>query len=252
MAVLLHFPKRPEPPANPDPPIPETKQAVPEPSAAPSPNPSDASVGPAAKSPGAPSFLRRLQKRWAGGNSSLRHNSSAWIKSAQAILLAIAVCFSVGASSDSGARMNILSHRLMCQCGCAQLLGECDHVGCPSRDKELGELSADIAAGLSNKQILDDFVGKYGMIVLAAPPAQGFDLIAWIAPFAVFAAALLGTILLIRRWGGLRGFKAQPANEADMAALDPAERDRREKIRRETGGDIGLDGGSGLKGGPSR
>jgi hypothetical protein len=26
--------------------------------------------------------------------------------------------------------------------------------------------------------------------------------VAWIAPFAVFAAALLGTILLVRRWGG--------------------------------------------------
>ena len=33
---------------------------------------------------------------------------------------------------------------------------------------------------------------------------------AWIAPFAVFGAALLGTILLIRRWGGLGG-KSQAA-----------------------------------------
>ena len=192
----------------------------------------------------APSFLRLLQKGWETTKSSLRLNSSTVIKSAQAILLVVAVCFSVGASTDSGARMNVLSHRLMCQCGCAQLLGECDHVGCPSRDKELGELSADISSGLSDKQILDDFVTKYGMIVLAAPPAQGFDLVAWIAPFAVFAAALLGTILLIRRWGGLRGFKAQPANEADIAALDPAERERRERIRRETDGGSGLDGGS--------
>lgn len=180
-------------------------------------------------------------------------SSSMWIKSAQALLLAVAVCFSVGASSDTGTRMSQLSHRLMCQCGCAQLLGECDHVGCPSRDKELGELSADIAAGLSDKQILDDFVGKYGMIVLAAPPAQGFNLVAWIAPFAVFAAALLGTILLIRRWGGLRGFKAQPADHgADLAALDPAERERREKIRRETEGGGGFDDGGGSQGGSSR
>lgn len=171
-------------------------------------------------------------------------NLSTVIKSAQAILLAIAVCFSMGASTDSGARMNVLSHRLMCQCGCAQLLGECDHVGCPSRDKELGELSVDIAAGLTDKQIMDDFVAKYGMIVLAAPPTQGFNLVAWIAPFAVFAAALLGTILLIRHWGGLRGFKPQPANPADLAALDPAERERREKIRRETAGDTDLNGGT--------
>ena len=24
-----------------------------------------------------------------------------------------------------------LNHRLMCTCGCAQVLGECDHAGCP-------------------------------------------------------------------------------------------------------------------------
>ncbi len=198
------------------------------------------------------SFLRTLQKGWEIAKSFLHLNSSTVIKSAQAILLAVAVCFSVGASTDSGARMNQLSHRLMCQCGCAQLLGECDHVGCPSRDKELGELSADIASGLNDKQILDDFVSKYGMIVLAAPPTEGFNLVAWIAPFAVFAAALLGTILLIRRWGGLRGFKPQPANDADSDPLDPAERERREKIRRETDGRSGLDMDADPHGGSSR
>jgi len=166
-----------------------------------------------------------------------------WIRSAQALVLAAAVYFSVGATNNSGSRMNDLSHRLMCQCGCAQLLGECDHYGCPSRDKELGELRADIAAGMSDQQILKAFAAQYGAVVLAAPETHGFDLVAWIAPFAVFAAALLGTILLIRRWGGLRGFKAQPAADADLAALDPAERERRERIRRETEIDGGRDGG---------
>jgi cytochrome c-type biogenesis protein CcmH len=70
--------------------------------------------------------------------------------------------------------------------------------------------------------------------VLAAPPTKGFDLVAWIAPFAVFAAALMGTILLIRRWGGLRGKK--PAVETgELVALDTAEQERMERIRRETG-----------------
>jgi hypothetical protein len=254
MGNLLHFPKRPEPPARPDPPVPQPDQATPEPPIAPK-QPVDRpaqSLRTSGTTHRAPSFLRFLQKGWETTKLALRLNSSSAIKSAQAVLLAVAVCFSVGASSDSGARMNVLSHRLMCQCGCAQLLGECDHVGCPSRDKELGELSSDMAAGLTDKQILDDFVGKYGMVVLAAPPTTGFNLVAWIAPFAVFAAALLGTILLIRRWGGLRGFKPQSANEADIAALDPAERERREKIRRETDGGSSSDGQSGPHGGTSR
>jgi hypothetical protein len=91
-----------------------------------------------------------------------------WIRGVQALALAVAVCFSMGAT-DAGSRTNNLSHRLMCQCGCAQLLGECDHVGCPDRDKELGELSSGIASGASDQQILDSFVAKYGAVVLAAP-----------------------------------------------------------------------------------
>lgn len=167
----------------------------------------------------------------------MRKPLSIWIKSAQAVLLAVAVCFSMGAS-NAGSRVQNLDHRLMCTCGCAQLLGECNHVGCTESTQELAELRADIGNGLTDQQIFDTFVAKYGATVLAAPPTHGFDLVAWIAPFAVFAAALLGTILLIRRWGGLRGFKPEPTTAeiaaGDFHALEPDERGRRERIRRET------------------
>ena len=118
--------------------------------------------------------------------------SSFWVKSAEVLLLVVAVCFSMGASS-AGSRFNDLGDRLMCQCGCAQLLGECDHVGCPSRGQEMADLKAQISAGKTDQQIMNWFAVKYGATVLAAPPARGFDLLAWIAPFAVFGAALLGT-----------------------------------------------------------
>ena len=70
----------------------------------------------------------------------------------------------------------------------------------PELDRELDELSAAIAAGESDKEIWTPSSPNTGPVVLAAPTTQGFDLVAWIAPFAVFAAALLGTILLVRRW----------------------------------------------------
>ena len=54
---------------------------------------------------------------------------------------------------------------------------------------------------MSDKQILDSFAAKYGATVLAAPTTQGFDLVAWIAPFAVFAAPRCSApILLVRHW----------------------------------------------------
>jgi cytochrome c-type biogenesis protein CcmH/NrfF len=157
---------------------------------------------------------------------------SFYLKISQAALLAIAVCFST-AASNSSSRFNDLGHRLMCTCSCAQLLGECNHVGCPESGHMRDELSAAIASGATDEQILTSFAAKYGATVLAAPTTHGFDLVAWIAPFAVFAAALLGTILLVRHWSVGR---TQPA-EISNPTMDAM----REKIRRETG--AGIDGG---------
>lgn len=80
---------------------------------------------------------------------------------------------------------------------------------------------------MSNQQILDSFAAKYGATVLAAPTTRGFDLVAWIAPGAVFLAALLGTILLVRHWSAGRKRASQPAKAEEMNQL-------RERIRRET------------------
>ncbi|HEY2466372.1 MAG TPA: cytochrome c-type biogenesis protein CcmH [Terracidiphilus sp.] len=157
--------------------------------------------------------------------------STFWIKSLQASLLVLAVCFSVGAS-DPSARYDHLNHQLMCSCGCGQVLGECNHVGCPDSPVQLAELRTAMSAGMTDQQILSSFAAKYGATVLAAPTTHGFDLVAWIAPFAVFLAALLGTILLVRHWSVGRKNATQPANTPEMDAL-------RDRIRRETGSEGG-------------
>jgi hypothetical protein len=69
---------------------------------------------------------------------------------------------------------------------------------------------------------------------LALAAVRGFDPLAWIAPLAVLGAALLGTILLVRRWSCS---KTQTGAEVS----DPALNALKEKIRRET--DSGNDGG---------
>lgn len=158
----------------------------------------------------------------------IRPRLNFWLKSAQALALAVAVCFTLGAT-EASSRTEDLGKKIMCTCGCAQLLGGCDHVGCQNRAEEFTDLTSGIAAGKSDKQIFDEFVAKYGATVLAAPTKEGFNLVAWIAPFAVFAAALLGTILLVRHWSvGKTEFAMQPASP-ELDAL-------REKIRRETDG----------------
>jgi len=154
-----------------------------------------------------------------------------WKRAIQAGALAVAVCFSLGAS-DAGARYDKLSHQMMCSCGCGQVLGECNHVGCPASPVQLAELRTAINAGMTDQQVLDSSAEKYGATILAAPKTQGFGLVAWIAPFAVFAAALLGTILLVRHWSVGKKETAQPTPTPEMDAIH-------ERIRRETGSEGG-------------
>ncbi len=184
----------------------------------------------------------------------VRHLSF-WIKSAQALFLAMAVCVSLGAS-DAASRFTDLGHRLMCTCGCSQMLGECNHVGCPESDRMRGELMAAVKGtggsdgangsgsgglppgGMNDQQILNWFSTKYGVTVLAAPTTHGFNLVAWIAPFAVLAAALFGVVLLVRHW--TVGKTALAGAPGSTEAITPEMAALRDKIRRETGADGGF------------
>lgn len=48
--------------------------------------------------------------------------------------------------------------------------------------------------------VLDGFVQKYGPIVLAAPTMNGFDRVAWITPYAMFAFGIGLVTLVVQNW----------------------------------------------------
>lgn len=160
--------------------------------------------------------------------------SGRWKMKLRAALLSLAVCGAVFVSAsamDSSDRFNKLGGKLMCTCGCAQMLMGCDHVGCPNRGEEMDRLRSGIASGADDKTILDGFVKEYGAVVLSAPPGEGFNILAWIMPFTVAAIALIGTVLLVRHWA-----KQQPRLEQQSSAKLAAQDAVRERIRRETEG----------------
>jgi len=146
-------------------------------------------------------------------------------------LLVGGIVFVSTAAIDSGDRFNKLGGKLMCTCGCAQLLLGCDHVGCPNRGAEMARLRTGIANGTDDKTILAGFVQEYGTVVLSAPPGEGFNILAWIMPFTVAAIALIGTVLLVKHWA-----KQQPKLVKPTAAQAAAEDSVRERIRRDTEG----------------
>lgn len=130
-------------------------------------------------------------------------------------------------SADTEARYNDLGHKMMCICGCSQILIECNHVGCPDSDRMLGELRAAIASGDTNDAILAAFQEKYGATALAAPMLTKFNMIAWIVPPALLVLGLAGTFMLVKKWR-LRTV-AMPVIEDD-----PESKELRDRIRKET------------------
>ena len=151
----------------------------------------------------------------------------------QAATLALAVVVFMGASDDS-ARFKDLGHRMMCTCGCGQILLECNHVGCQSSDKMRDELLAALDKGSSNSDdlILQGFVQEYGPTVIAAPTATGFNRVAWIMPFVVLALGIAFAVHVVRSWKN----RPEPALADGITIPQGSELDEfRQKARNETG-----------------
>ena len=116
-----------------------------------------------------------------------------------ATILLAAVFLFLGAG-DADARFKDLGHRMMCTCGCGQVLLECNHVGCQSSDKMRNQLLAALDKGNNDDLVLQGFVQEYGPTVIAAPTAAGFNKVAWIMPFVVLALGIGIAVHIVRSW----------------------------------------------------
>lgn len=116
----------------------------------------------------------------------------------QLTLLSLVVMTCLGADEDT--RFQGLGHKLMCACGCSQVLLECNHVGCPLSDSMRRELASNVERGDSDDLVLQAFVQKYGPTVLLAPPATGFNRTAWVMPYLVLVLGLTTVVLIVRSW----------------------------------------------------
>jgi cytochrome c-type biogenesis protein CcmH/NrfF len=141
-------------------------------------------------------------------------------------LLVVASVATLGAN-DTDARFDKVGHKLMCACGCNQVLLACDHIGCPNLLQETEELKAAIARGDSETAILEAFQAEYGPTVLAAPWLTKFNIVAWVVPPALLLFGLGGTFLLVRKW------RLRTVAMPDVP-VDTQSQEIRARIRRDT------------------
>jgi hypothetical protein len=168
-------------------------------------------------------------------------------KRALQICLLVITAFTMLGAGTPAKRFDKLGHLLMCPCGCAEILLECNHVGCPDSSRLIAELHTQVgdvpglppsegtptptaASILPDAAIFSFFSTKYGPTVLAAPIRGGFDNLAWIMPFVILVLGLFAVIAVVRLWR-LRNARLTPAV---VAAPSPAEDALRDRIRNET------------------
>ncbi len=144
--------------------------------------------------------LSAWSPRPAGTSSSRQHPAARGIRIAVLAIVLLGLVSERAAASGSKPTQKAIEGALTCQCGCNQTVSGCDHYGCSSREEMRALIQKEIAAGKDETAIFQDMTLRYGVKVLAAPPAQGFNLTVWILPFLGLMVGLVAVVLIVRHW----------------------------------------------------
>ena len=134
-------------------------------------------------------------------------------------LLLSALVFSFApARAATTAEIKAIAQELVCLCGnCSReslATCLCSDFAVPEREA----IGRALDQGQTSQQIIDGYIARFGIIGYAAPPQEGFNLLAWVAPFV---ALLLGIVLirtLLISWKGRND--ATPIGAAASVADD--------------------------------
>ncbi len=112
----------------------------------------------------------------------------------------LVLLLSASPARAASATVGDISKQLICQCGCTMVLANCTHSECMSRNMMTTLIEQKIAQGQSEEEIIRFFVAQYGEQVLASPPKRGFNLVAWLLPFAAILSGGGIIYIALKKW----------------------------------------------------
>ncbi len=114
-------------------------------------------------------------------------------------MIAALVVLSGPATVWAASQLADLENALMCKCDdkCGKVLINCT---CDTAKETRKALKTNLESGLTVDQIVKQYVVKYGETVLSAPTKSGFNLSAWITPFAALVIGGFGVRKVIQSW----------------------------------------------------
>lgn len=106
----------------------------------------------------------------------------------------------VAAAAEPPSSYAPVADKIMCLCGCNSVLSSCPHADCGWGVPEKENISRELAGGKSPDELIDQYVANFGEEVLAAPAKTGFNLTAWLVPFALIVSAAVALFYLVLTW----------------------------------------------------
>jgi cytochrome c-type biogenesis protein CcmH len=118
----------------------------------------------------------------------------------------------IALSPEQEARARAIDDQLIAPCCFSQTVA--NHSS-PVAESIKAEVRQMLAAGSTEREIMDFYVGKYGERILATPRASGFNLLAYVMPAFALTVGLAGVVIVLRRWRRPRS--SQPGSAAASA-----------------------------------
>src|SRR5687767_13324517 len=128
------------------------------------------------------------------------------LKSSLSILLWAALCVGQNETGQSEAdlvtpEIRRAGEKLACLCkSCKNTVATCQLLRCGYSHPARLKIASMQAEGRNDAQIVQSFVKERGIQALAVPPAEGFNRMVWIMPFAALGFGLFAIWLYIRRF----------------------------------------------------
>ncbi len=127
-----------------------------------------------------------------------------------------------------------LENALMCKCDdkCGKVMINCT---CSTSDKTRADFRKKLESGLTTEQVIQIYVDKYGETVLSAPTKTGFNLTAWLTPFAALVGGGLGIRKIAQAWlnKGRKGNTEKKDESEDEKSSDPVSGEYSKRLEKE-------------------
>lgn len=145
------------------------------------------------------------------------------------LLVAISFVF-LGTPIAFPSTVGEIAQALTCTCGCNMLVSACEGtMECGAAEDIKNQIMEKLNSGMSKDEVLSFFVNRYGERILSSPTPRGFNLTAWILPFAAVIFGIGTVYVLLKSWTTRKrpGYEQASFKEEDEVYLEKIEEELR-------------------------